>query len=252
MPRILITGTSSGFGRAIAAHFLDQGWEVIATMRAPSAEGLPVSDNLRLLPLDVTDPDSIAAAIAEAGPLDALVNNAGVGMLNVLEGAEIARARELFETNVLGTMAVTRAVMPGMRDRRRGVIVNISSSVTLRPLPALSVYSASKAAVNAFTESFALEAAEFGVRARLVLPGSAPETSFGRNAVARMGMDVPDAYGPFVQAYFQTLQSASEKTQARDVALAVWRAVTDESAPMKLPAGADAETWFREEGLVAA
>ena len=252
MPRILITGTSSGFGRAIAAHFLDQGWEVIATMRTPSAEGLPVSDHLRLLPLDVTDADSIAAAIAAAGPLDALVNNAGVGMLNVLEGADMARARELFETNVLGTMAMTRAVMPGMRTRRGGVIVNISSSVTLRPLPALSIYSARKAAVNAFTESFALEAAEFGVRARLVLPGSAPETSFGRNAVARMGMDVPEAYGPFVQAYFQTLQSAREKTQAHDVALAVWHAVTDEAAPMKLPAGADAEAWFHEEGLMAA
>jgi NADP-dependent 3-hydroxy acid dehydrogenase YdfG len=251
MPRILITGTSSGFGHAIAAHFLDQGWEVIATMRNPSADGLPVSVNLRLLPLDVTDADSIATAIAEAGPLDALVNNAGVGMLNVLEGAEITHARELFETNVLGTMAVTRAVMPGMRARRSGVIVNISSSVTLRPLPALSIYSASKAAVNAFTESFALEAAAFGVRTRLVLPGSAPETSFGRNAVARMGMDVPDAYAPFVQAYFQTQKSTTEKTQARDVAQAVWRAVTDETAPMKLPAGADAETWFREEGLEA-
>lgn len=252
MPRILITGTSSGFGRAIVAQFLDQGWEVIATMRTPSREGLPVSDTLRLLPLDVTDADSIAAAIADAGPLDALVNNAGVGMLNVLEGAGIDRARELFETNVLGTMAMTRAVMPGMRARRSGVIVNISSSVTLRPLPALSIYSASKAAVNAFTESFALEAAEFGVRARLVLPGSAPETSFGRNAVARMGMEVPDAYGPFVQAYFQGLKSATEKTQARDVAGAVWRAVTDETAPMRLPAGADAERWFREDGRDAA
>lgn len=252
MQRILITGTSSGFGRAIAAKFLDKGWEVLATMRAPSTEGLPVSDNLRVLPLDVTDADSIAAAVAEAGPLDALVNNAGVGMLNVLEGAEIARARELFETNVLGTMAMTRAVMPGMRERRDGVIVNISSSVTLRPLPALSIYSASKAAVNAFTESFALEAAEFGIRARLVLPGSAPETSFGRNAVARMGMDVPDAYGAFVQASFQGLMSATEKTQARDVAEVVWRAVTEKTAPMKLPAGADAETWFREAGRNAA
>jgi NADP-dependent 3-hydroxy acid dehydrogenase YdfG len=252
MPRILITGTSSGFGRAIAAHFLDKGWEVIATMRTRSAEGLPASGNLRLLALDVTDADSIATAITEAGPLDALVNNAGVGMLNVLEGAEMSRACELFETNVLGTMAVTRAVMPGMRARRSGVIVNISSTVTLRPLPALSIYSASKAAVNAFTESFALEAAEFGVRARLVLPGSAPETSFGRNAVTRMGMDVPEPYGSFVQAYFESLMSATEKTQARDVALAVWRAVTDETAPMKLPAGADAEAWFRKMGLKSA
>ncbi|TGN44832.1 SDR family NAD(P)-dependent oxidoreductase, partial [Paracoccus liaowanqingii] len=178
--------------------------------------------------------------------------NAGVGMLNVLEGAEINSTRELFETNVLGTMAMTRAVMPGMRQRRSGVIVNISSSVTLRPLPALSVYSASKAAVNAFTESFALEAATFGVRARLVLPGSASETSFGRNAVSRMGMDVPEAYGSFVQDYFQTLKSATERTQAFDVAQAVWRAVTDKDAPMKLAAGADAETWFREAGINAA
>lgn len=252
MPRILITGTSSGFGQAIVEQFLNQGWDVIATMRLPSTEGLPTSDNLRLLPLDVTDAKSINDAIAEAGPIDALVNNAGVGMLNVLEGAEIDRARELFETNVLGTMALSRAVMPGMRAQGSGVIVNISSAVTLRPLPALSIYSASKAAVNAFTESFALEAAEFGVRARLVLPGSAPETSFGRNAVARMGMDIPDAYGPFVQACFDSMKSATEKTQARDVALAVWRAVTDETVPMKLPAGVDAETWFREEGLSAA
>ena len=139
-----------------------------------------------------------------------------------------------------------------MRARRSGVIVNVSSSVTLRPLPALSIYSASKAALNAFTESFALEAAEFGIRARLVLPGSAPSTSFGRNAVARMGMDVPKAYDPFVQAYFQSLQSATEKTEAHDVAQAVWRAVTDESAPMKLAAGADAETWFHEVGLATA
>ena len=248
MPRILITGCSSGFGQAIAGRFLDEGWDVIATMRHPSAEGLPVSDRLRLLPLDVTQPDSIAAAVTEAGPLDALVNNAGVGMLNVLEGAEIAQARELFETNVLGTMAMTRAVIPGMRDRKSGVIVNISSSVTLRALPALSIYSASKAAVNAFTESFALEAAQFGVRARLVLPGSAPETSFGKNAVARMGMEMPEAYGAFVQSYLQTLQSATERTEARDVAEATWRAVTDPDAPMMLPAGTDAETWFREAG----
>ena len=246
MPRILITGCSSGFGQAIASRFLDEGWEVIATMRSLSAEGLPSSDRLRVLPLDVTEASSIQAALAEAGPIDALVNNAGVGMLNVLEGAEIEKARELFETDVICTMAMTRAVMPPMRARGNGVIVNISSSVTLRTLPALSIYSASKAAVNAFTQSFALEAVEFGVRARLVLPGSAPTTSFGKNAVARMGMDVPETYGPFVQDYFQSLQSATEKTEAGDVASAVWRAVTDPDAPMMLPAGADAETWFQE------
>jgi NAD(P)-dependent dehydrogenase (short-subunit alcohol dehydrogenase family) len=252
MPRILITGCSSGFGQATAKRFLDEGWEVTATMRTPNADGLPASDRLRILPLDVTLPASIDAALAETGPLDALVNNAGVGMLNVLEGADPDKARELFDINVLGTLAMTRAVMPAMRQRRNGVIVNISSSVTMRPLPALSIYSASKAAVNAFTQSFALEAAQFGVRVRLVLPGSAPETSFGRNAVARMGMDVPEAYGPFVQAYLQSLRGATETTSALDVADAVWRAVTDVDAPMILPAGSDAEAVFREEGRSAA
>lgn len=252
MPRVLITGCSSGFGQATAKRFLDEGWEVLATMRTPSADGLPASDRLRILPLDVTMPASIDAALAEAGPIDALVNNAGVGMLNVLEGAELDKARELFDINVLGTMAMTRAVMPAMRQRRNGVIVNVSSSVTLRPLPALSIYSASKAAVNAFTQSFALEAAEFGVRVRLVLPGSAPETSFGQNAVARMGMEVPEAYAPYVQAYLQSLRSTTEKTSALNVANAVWRAVTDVDAPMMLPAGSDAEALFRKEGRSAA
>lgn len=252
MPRILITGCSSGFGQAIATRFLDDGWDVVATMRRPQNAGLPGSDRLHIIPLDVTDKDSIATAVTQAGEIDVLVNNAGVGMLNVLEGADISKARELFETNVIGMMAMTKAVMPAMRARRQGVVINISSSVTLRALPALSIYSASKAAVNAFTESLALECAEHGVRARLVLPGSAPETSFGKNAVARMGMDVPEAYGPFVQAYFQTLRSAVEKTQASDVANAVWRAATDAEAPMLIPAGADAEIWLKESGRSAA
>ncbi|WP_126976468.1 SDR family oxidoreductase [Frigidibacter oleivorans] len=248
MPRILITGCSSGFGQAIAARFLDEGWEVVATMRRPSPEGLPASDRLRILALDVTQQDSIDAAIAEAGPLDALVNNAGVGLLNVLEGVDLDRARELFDTNVFGTIAMSKAVMPGMRARRSGVIVNISSSVTLHPLPALAVYSASKAAVNAFTQSLALEAAEFGIRTRLVLPGAAPETAFGRNALARMGMEVPEAYGAFVQGYIQALRGSPEKTTTGDVAEAVWRAVTDPDAPMMTPAGADAETAYRKAG----
>lgn len=240
MPRILITGTSSGFGRATALHFLDRGWEVVATMRHPSPEALPVQHRLRVLPLDVTDGASIAAALTQAGPLDALVNNAGVGMLNVLEGVEIDRARELLEINVLGMMAMTRAVMPAMRRQGHGVIVNISSAVTLKALPALSVYSATKAAVNAFTESFALEAAPFGIRTRLVLPGSAPETAFGRNAVARMGMEVPDDYAAFMQGVLGSLRTARDRTQAGDVVAAVWRAVTDPDAPMRLLAGADA------------
>ena len=98
--------------------------------------------------------------------------------------------------------------------------------MTIRPLPALSVYTASKAALNAFTESFALEAAEFGIRARLVMPGSSPETSFARNGISRMGMTVPEPYESFVQEVFTSLRSSPEKTTTREVVEAVWRAVT--------------------------
>ncbi|MBB4439960.1 MULTISPECIES: SDR family oxidoreductase [Rhizobium] len=246
MPKILITGCSSGFGLAIANTFLSKGWDVVATMRRPRNDLLPPSDQLEILALDVTDAASIQLAVDAAGPIDALVNNAGVGMLNVLEGADVLKIRELFETNVIGAMAMTRAVLPLMRERRSGVIVNVSSSVTIRPLPALSVYSASKAALNAFTESLALETALFGVRAKLVLPGSAPTTGFGKNAVARMGMDIPEPYAAFVQDYLKTLRSGTEFTTPEDVAHTVWRAVTEPNAPMKAPAGADAQTWFRE------
>ncbi|EGL62789.1 short-chain dehydrogenase/reductase [Agrobacterium sp. ATCC 31749] len=252
MPNILITGCSSGFGLAIAQKFVAEGWDVVATMRTPRTDLLPPNERLKILALDVTNADSIANAVEAAGPIDALVNNAGVGMLNALEGAEMSKIRELFETNVFGTIAMTKAVLPQMRTRRSGAIVNVSSTVTLKPVPALSVYSASKAALNAFTESIALEAALFGVRAKLVLPGSAPATGFGKNAVARMGVDIPEPYSAFVHDYLTTLRSNTKCTTPDEVADAVWRAVTDPQAPMKIPAGADAQTWFHEAGHATA
>lgn len=238
---VLITGCSSGFGLETARFFLERGWRVVATMRAPREDSLPRSDRLRVLPLDVTDEESIRRCVEEAGPIDALVNNAGVGLLAPLEGMALASAREVFETNTLGTIAMTQAVLPQFRRRRSGVVVNVTSTVTLRPLPLLSVYTGSKAAVNAFTESLALELAPFDVRVRLVLPGRAPDTSFGDNARRLMGDGVPDAYADFTQRVFDAARDTSTPvTHAHDVALAVWRAVTDPAAPMRIPAGADA------------
>ena len=240
MPNVLITGCSSGFGLATAGHFLDHGWNVVATMRQPRTDVLPTADRLRVLALDVTDAASIAQAIADAGPIDVLVNNAGIGWLNALEGTPMAATHDLFATNTLGLMAMTQAVLPQMRERRAGVIVNVSSSVTFAPLPLLSVYSASKAAVNAFTESLALELAEFDVRARLVLPGRAPDTRFGDNARARMSGSSPEAYASLTQRVFANFAADGPVTLASDVAEAVWRAATDPACPMRLPAGADA------------
>jgi NAD(P)-dependent dehydrogenase (short-subunit alcohol dehydrogenase family) len=248
MNTVLITGCSTGFGRETAIHFLEQGWTVIATMRDISASTLPASDRLRVLPLDVTDAQSIAAAIAEAGAIDVLVNNAGVGWLNAVEGTPIEKVRQIFETNMFSIVAIMQAVLPGMRLRRSGVIVNVGSSTTIKPLPLLSIYRASKAAVNAFTESAALELAEFGIRARVVVPGAAPGTSFGTSARAQIAASggFPAAYASFAQQTMAGMQqhaASGEVTTAQDVARAAYRAATDPDCPMLLPAGADAIAW---------
>ena len=242
MKTILITGCSSGFGLETARSFLERGWNVIATMRNPRGDVLPASEHMRIMALDVSDADSIRQLVEAAGPIDALVNNAGIGLMSVLEGTTMQTMRDLFETNTFGTIAMTQAVVPQFRQRQEGVIVNVSSSTTLKPLPLLAAYTASKAAVNAFTESLALELEAFNVRVRLVIPGAAPETAFSRNAQVRMQDGIPAAYAEFAQSVFARRGQSSLVTYAQDVTDAVWRAVTDSSSPLRLPAGADAVT----------
>lgn len=249
MKTVLITGCSSGFGHETAKYFLEKGWKVIATMRTPKEGVLPSDKNLRLLALDVTSDESIRRALIEAGPIDALVNNAGIGLLNALEGASLSAVREIFETNTIGTIAMAQAVLPQFRERKAGVIVNVTSTVTLKALPLLAVYTASKSAVNAFTESVALELAPFGIRVRLVLPGLAPSTKFAENAFGKAS-PVPEVYKPTFDAVIAGFQNPGPVTQAKDVAEAVFFAVTDPSSPMKIPAGADAVTLATEMRMV--
>jgi NAD(P)-dependent dehydrogenase (short-subunit alcohol dehydrogenase family) len=240
MKTVLITGCSSGFGLETARYFLEREWNVVATMRTPREDVLPPSERLRVIALDVTDPDSIRQAVEAAGPIDVLVNNAGAGLLGALEGIPMATARAIFETNALGTIAMTQAVLPQFRLRKAGVVVNVTSSVTLMPLPLLSVYTASKAAVNAFTESLALELEQFNIRAKLVLPGRAPETRFGENARPHMQGAIPEAYADMAQGVFAGWAEQTAVTRAVDVAEAVWSAANDPSAPRRIYAGADA------------
>jgi len=173
---------------------------------------------VRVLPLDVTDAESISEA-----------------------------DRALFETNTFGAMAVTQAFLPQFRTRRAGVIANVSSSVTLRPLPMLAAYTASKAAMNAFSESLALELQAFSVRVRVVLPGRSPETAFGENAQAGMrerGVAIPEPYTELSRSGFEGMgRTTGPVTRSLDVAEAVWRAVNDQSCPFRLPAGEDAVEW---------
>ncbi|WP_333828254.1 SDR family oxidoreductase [Pararhodobacter sp.] len=240
MKSVLITGTSSGYGLETARHFHAQGWNVIATMRTPREGLLPQSDRLRILPLDVTRPESIEALIVAAGQIDVLVNNAGIGVVGAFEATPMAHIRKVFETNTFGVMAMVQAVIPRMRARRAGVIVNVTSSVTLAPHPLAAAYTASKQAIAGFTGSLAHELGAFGVQAKLVEPGYAPTTRFAANTDIPVTDLIPEAYAGYAGPVFAAFANPPLTTRESDVAEAVWRAATDGSDRLHYPAGADA------------
>jgi NAD(P)-dependent dehydrogenase (short-subunit alcohol dehydrogenase family) len=240
MKTVLITGCSSGYGLATARHFHAQGWNVVATMRTPRADLLPISERLRVLALDVTKPQSIAAVLEASGPIDVLVNNAGIGLFGAFEATPMATMREVFETNTFGVMAMTQAVLPQFRARRSGVIVNVTSSVALAPMPLVAVYTASKTAIEGFTGSLAHELAEFNVRAKLVEPGYGPTTAFSQNTGGRLAGLIPEAYASYAQSIFATFTKPGAVTKESDVAEEVWRAANDVSTRLQFAAGADA------------
>jgi NAD(P)-dependent dehydrogenase (short-subunit alcohol dehydrogenase family) len=241
MKNVLITGCSSGYGLETARYFQARGWNVIATMRAPRHDVLPPSERLRVLPLDVTQPASIAAVLEASGPIDVLVNNAGIGLFGAFEVTPMATVREVFETNTFGVMAMTQAVLPQLRARRSGVVVNVTSSATLAPMPMVAVYTASKMAIEGFTASLAFELAAFDVRVKLVEPGYGPGTAFTKNTGSRLEGLIPEPYAPLAQQIFAALgQVPAAVTTAGDVAEGVWRAATDVSGQLRFPAGPDA------------
>ena len=241
MPTVLITGSSSGYGLETARYFHAQGWHVMATMRTPREDVLPRADRLRVVALDVTRPESIAAALAASGPIDVLVNNAGIGLFGAFEATPMATVREVFETNTFGVMAMTQAVLPQFRARRSGVVVNVTSSATLAPMPLVAAYTASKTAIEGFTASLAFELETFDVRVKLVEPGYAPSTRFTANTGPRMVGLITEPYAPLAQRILASMpQGTSAVTTELDVAEAVWRAAQDRSGQLRFPAGADA------------
>lgn len=240
MKTVLITGCSSGYGLETARYFHTQGWNVIATMRQPREGLLPISERMRLLALDVTRPESIAAAIQAAGPIDVLVNNAGIGVVGAFEATPLATAREVFETNTFGTMAMMQAVIPQFRKRKAGVIVNVTSSVTLASMPLAGIYTASKTAIEGLTGSVAFELATFNIHVKLVEPGYAPTTRFTENGGDRMQGLIPEAYAPFAQPIFEAFAQPAATTKESDVAEVVWQAANDTSERLRFAAGADA------------
>ena len=240
MKTVLITGCSSGYGLETARHFHALGWNVVATMRSPAAAPLTTSDRLRILPLDVTDTDSIAFALELAGPMDVLVNNAGIGLFGALEHSPFQKIRDIFETNTLGTIAMTQAVIPQMRERGSGVIVNITSTTTLAPFPLAAAYTGSKTAIQGFTRSLAHELLPLGIAVKLVEPGYGPTTAFARNTEIKLEDVLPQPYWSYAEPILASMAEPSLFTTEADVAKAVWQAVHDQSGRPHFPAGADA------------
>ena len=242
---VLITGASSGYGQATAQLFHDRSWNVVATMRQPKANIFDSqNERLKVLPLDVTDSDSVRNAIAEAvsafGTIDVVVNNAGIGIVGVFEATPMAMVREVFETNTFGVMAMTQAVLPLFRERRSGVVVNVTSSVTLARMPLAAAYTASKAAIEGFTGSLVFELEPFNVRVKLVEPGYGPTTRFTSNGASRMEGLIPEAYTSFAEPILASFARPNAVTMPSDVAEVVWRAANDTTGQLRFPAGADA------------
>jgi NADP-dependent 3-hydroxy acid dehydrogenase YdfG len=205
---VLITGVSSGIGKTTAELMASRGWQVVGTSRYPSKLAEWAAQNgVHALALEVRSQASIEAAVAATierfGAIDVLVNNAGYGVMGPLEGTSPAEIAQQFETNVLGALAMIREVMPAMRARRSGTIVNVSSIGGLTTSPFASLYHATKYALEGFSESFRYEAALHGVRVKLVEPAHFKTDFLGRSLVLTKheGYDAPfDNYMEWVRA----------------------------------------------------
>lgn len=243
---VLITGASSGIGKATAKLFQAKGWNVIATMRTPEKEEeLNQLDNILVSRLDVLDLDSIdqaiKAGIEKFGKIDVLVNNAGYGAYGPLEAFKRESIVRQFNTNVIGLMDVTRGILPHFRQNKNGIIINISSIGGKMTFPLGSLYHGTKFAVEGISEALNFEMEPIGVQVKLVEPGMIA-TDFGGRSFDFQNDESIVEYQPVVGAVFQGFQSAgSNASPASLVAEVIHTAATDGQSTLRYRAGADAE-----------
>ncbi|WP_226573871.1 SDR family oxidoreductase [Acuticoccus sediminis] len=235
---VFITGCSSGFGEATARLFAQSGANVVATARRPeAARHLEAHGSVLVTRLDVRDRTSIYKAVRETearfGGIDILVNNAGFGLAGVFEATPRQKVKEQFEVNLFGLMDVTRTVLPSMRAQGSGVVVNVSSGAGIVALPMISLYCASKFALEGFSESLWYELASVGIRVKLVEPGSVTATHFGRRVGGELAsVDHVEDYAPFVEAatgVFAGINDDPSAGSVEDVAKTIVAAATDPS-----------------------
>ncbi|WP_375419258.1 SDR family oxidoreductase [uncultured Hymenobacter sp.] len=245
---ILITGSSSGIGKAVAKHFAANDWNVIATMRSPEKEtDLTQLANVLVTRLDVQDKASmhqaIQAGLQRFGKIDALLNNAGFGVFGAIELATSEQIRQQFEVNVFGVMEMTQAVLPHFRENKAGTILNVSSMGGQVAFGLGTLYHASKFAIEGFSESLTYELAPLGITVKLVEPGVIV-TGFNEsmNLVSQPGNA---AYDEFTKAYFEhwgTLHPVPTTVEA--VAEVVFAAATDGTAQFRYVAGKEAKAYI--------
>jgi NAD(P)-dependent dehydrogenase (short-subunit alcohol dehydrogenase family) len=238
--RVLITGAARAIGAATAQTFLEQGWEVVATARRP--EALADVAATERLQLDVTDQGSVSACIAAAGPVDVLVNNAAIAEAGPVERYPVHRLQATFDTNVVGAVRMVQAVVPGMRERGSGAVVNISSVQGRVASPLEGAYAASKFALEAISEAMHYELNHFGIRTAIIEPGFiAP----GMKESPRWGLEAP--YDELGEQWFgadATLLGPDGRPGPELVAAAVFEAATTDAPRLRWPVGADAELIF--------
>ena len=247
MTRIaFLTGCSSGIGKATAVRFHEAGWNVVATMRDPADWDGPTSDRLVVHALDVVDPASIRtafdAAVTRFGRVDVVANIAGVGLFSVFETTTDEDARETFEVNLFGPIEVMRVAIPHLREQGGGRIVNLTSASSIVPEPLMSMYNASKAALDNLTETLRLELAPQDIVLTLVEPGLVPTTRLVEKAwAAAPDSVIPPEYRSFVQERMARFSSEPAMTSATpmDVADAVLEAATDATGRLRWVVGAD-------------
>lgn len=242
---VLITGASSGFGKDAAKLFHKNGWNVVATMRSPEKETeLSALSDLLITKLDVTDSSTIHAAVSEAiekfGKIDVLVNNAGYGTLGALEAATEEEVRKQFEVNFFGLIAVTQAVLPGMRQNKSGVIINISSVGGKVTFPFCSLYHATKFAVEGMTESLQYELNPLGIRLKLVEPGGY-KTDFSGRSMGFFNIEGLVDYQSSFNKFMTMLEHWPLSENIGEVAEAIYEAATDGTEKLRYPIGGDAK-----------
>jgi NAD(P)-dependent dehydrogenase (short-subunit alcohol dehydrogenase family) len=247
MNTILITGASSGIGKATALRFQSEGWNVIATMRDPAAGAdLAALDNVLVTRLDVTEAasieDAVTDGIARFGRIDVLLNNAGYGAYGPLEAFSIDRIRRQFDTNVIGLLEVTKAVLPHMRANRAGTIVNISSIGGQITFPLGTLYHGTKFAVEGLSEALHYELEPLGIRVRIVQPGMIRTDFGGRSFDFAMDDSLID-YAQTAAAMGRLFGKMAANPSAPEVVAGqIWTAVNETSPRLRFRAGQDAET----------